>query len=248
MKFYLCAILIIASVLKVVAQNGDSSIKYIWKNETMHIDAVVEISNLQKNKSASSIYFLKNVDTVYNSATDSLFQTFTNSSFLNCPVIKISFYNSDDSIPDKKIKLYSDAFIKFILPDLQKKYRQLNSNNIIVSGINDFSLVALFIATNNPYKINKTALFFNDDGDFSKFNMFNLEGLKHLKGKLFMYVNHQNYNDVFTDSLAANLALASSTVLYKYDHYGNLLPFNIFIEAYKWLMTDGNNYIIENTD
>lgn len=247
MKFYLCAILIIASTLKVVAQNGDSSLKYIWVNETSTVSAVIEIYGLQKSKSASIIYFLKNVDTVYNSYTDSLFQTFTNSSFLNCPVIKISFINYD-SVSDKKIKLYSDAFIKLILPDIQKKYQQLKSNNVIVSGVNDFALVALFGATINSFKISKTALFFNDDVDFSKSTLLNLEAFKNLKGKLFIYVNHQNYDDVFTDSLASNIALASPAVLYKYDNYANLLPFNIFIEAYKWLMAEGNNYIIENTD
>lgn len=247
MKFYLCAILIIASALKVIAQNGDSSIKYIWVNEKTPISAVIEIYGLQKSKSACSIYFLKNVDTVYNSGTDSLFQTFTNRPFLNCPIIKISFINYD-SVSDKKIKLYSDAFIKLILPDIQKKYQQLNSNNLIVSGMNDFALVALFSGTINSFKINKTALFFNEDVDFSKITLLNLEGFKHLKGKLFIYVNHQNYDDVFTDSLASNIALTSPAVLYKYDNYANLLPFNIFIEAYKWLMAEGNNYIIENTN
>ena len=238
----------IAGALNASAQTGDSTTKYIWINEATHINAAIEIFGLQKSKSACSIYFLKNVDTAYKSASDSLIHIFTNSPPLNCPVVKISFYNSDASISDKKIKLYSDAFNKFILPDIQKKYKKLNSTNIILSGLNEFSKVALFSAANNSNKIKKTALFFNDNIDFSKITTPNMEGLKNLKGKLFMYVKHQNFNDVITDSLAINLTLASSIVLYKYDHYGNLLPLNIFIEAYKWLMADGNNYNIESTN
>ena len=246
MKFFLCAILVMASTLKLVAQTGDSTIKYIWKNETTHIIAAIEMYGLQKNKSACSMYFLKNVDTAYNSATDSLLRNFTNISFLNCPVIIINFYNYDDSVSDNNIKLYSNTFTKFILPEIEKKYPALSASNIIVSGINDLALVALLSTINNPFKIKKTALFFNDKVNFSAMTPRNLETSKNLKGKLFIYVNHQNYTVAFKDSFIANLALESSAVFYKYDHYDNPLPHNLFMEAYKWLMADGNNYIIKN--
>lgn len=238
----------LVNILSLSAQSEDNTIKYIWKNKENNLTAAVEIFGLQNKKSASPVFFLNKVDTVLNSSSDSLFHAFKKEFTSTCPVIKISFYYFEDSVSGKKIKIYSDAFTKFILPDIRKKYTQLSTDNIIVTGLNSLCLVALSSATNNPLKINKTALLFNAENYISSMATLYAEASKNLKGKLFIYVNRQNYIDGSIDSFAKSVALITTAVLYKYDHYDRPLPKNFFIEVYKWLIADGNNFVILNED
>ena len=248
MKHLFCFILIFSFCLNAYSQPLDGSIKYIWKNDLTNISAAVEIYGLQNKNHSFSIFYLNSVDTVYNTISDSLFKSFINISALNCPVIKINFYNVLDTPPQVKIKLYAEEFSKYILSDIAKKYGQIPTDNIILSGSNYFGLVALFAALADPNKINKTALFFNGDKEQGLLNNVNLSDSKKLKGKLYLYVNHQNIENEFTDSLANNLGANSTAVLYKYDFFGKAQSPDIFTEAYRWLLADGNNYIIKNVD
>ena len=248
MKSFLCIILIVINIRSLSAQTAENSIKYIWKNNENNLTAAVEIFGMQNKKGAIPVFFLNKVDTAFNSSTDSLFNAFKNDISSICPVVRISFYYFDDSVSAKKIKIYSDAFTKSILPDIHKKYTQLSTDNIMVAGLNSLCLVALFSAANNSHKLNKTALLFNSEDEFSAMAILYSEASKNLKGKLYMYVNRHNYVDGFINSFAASVSLASSAVIYKYDHYDKPLPENFFTEAYKWLMADGNNYVITNGD
>ncbi len=238
--------MVFANLFRVAAQHTDSTIKFMWKDEVSNISAAVEIYGLQKAKIAAPIYFLDKVDTVFNSSKDSLFHDFFNTSVSHCPLVKISFYYFNDTIGGKKVKVFSDVFTKSILPDIHKKVPQLSTNNFIISGINDLCLVVLFCASTNPVKINKTALFMNDDINLSSITTLYLEVLSRLKGKIFLYANHKDSIDVFTESFAKTVALTSTAVIYKFDRYENPVPINLFTEVYKWLLADGNNYVLEN--
>ena len=243
MKIFLSTILAII-FFSADAQSVDSSAKYIWKNEATKISAVVEIYGAQFHNKSQCLFYLNSVDTVYNNISDSLFKAFVNLAAASCPVIRISFYNKPDSLPAKKLKAYAEEFSIFIVSDIQKKYPQIRLQNLIVYGVNYFALVALSAAINNPQKINKEALFFNEDAALLE-NISSVETSK-LKGKFFLYVNHQNKENFFEDPFTSALALNSSVVLYKFDQFNNLGSANIFEEAFKWLLADGNNFIIQN--
>ncbi len=248
MKPVVSFILYISIFFNATAQPSDSAVKYIWKNEATNVSASIEIYGIQQPNKPYCLFYFNNVDTVYNNISDSLFNEFVNISTLKCPVIKISFYNLTDTLPVQKIKLYREEFLKFILADVQKRYTQIRTNNLIISGVNYFAMVALSIAINDPLNINKTALFFNEEENAVPLNTVTAADAKRLKGKLYFYVNHQNKDDKFVDSLTTNLALNSTIVLYRFDHLGDLVSSSIFEEAYKWLLADGNNYIIQNDD
>ena len=248
MKHFVSIILTIIIFFNSAAQSLDSTLKYIWKNKTTNITASIEIYGLQHTNKSFCIFYLNSVDTIYNNVSDSLFKKFVNISTLNYPIIKINFYDVVNAVPDKKIKLYAEEFSKFILNDVQKKYPQIRTHNVIVSGVDFFAAVALFAATNNPQKINKTALFFNNVENTAHVINVSEADAKKLKGKLYLYVNHQNKEDKFADSLAKGLTLNSSLVLYKFDQFSSLGSSKVFEEAYNWLSVEGNNYIIRDED
>ena len=249
MKIFISIIITVFSYFTSVAQQTDNSIKYIWKNDATNITAAVEIYGIQKSdKSSYSIFYLNNVDTAFKTYSDSLFHAFVNMSTLNCPLIKISFYNAVAPVTSVKVALFAEEFSQFILGDIKKKYPQIKTNKPIVSGLNFFAIVALVVAINNPLNINKTALFFNENGATDLSGIVSLAEAKKLKGKLYLYVNHQKIKQSFTDALANYLALNSSAVLYKLDNYDCLDTVKVFEEAYNWLMAEGNNYIISNED
>ncbi len=248
MKLFFSIILATVIIFNSAAQSLDSSVKYIWKNEATNITASVKIYGLQQTNKSFCIFYLNSVDTVYNNISDSLFNAFVNISMLNCPVIKINFYNVADTVSGKKIKLYAEEFSKFILNDVQKKYPRIRTHNLIVSGVDYFAMVALSAAIDNPQKINKTALFFHDIENTALLGNVSVADAKKLKGKLYLYINSQNKEDKLADSLANDLALNSTIVLYKFVDFGSLETSSIFKEAYNWLLADGNNYIIRNND
>ncbi|MFN0081094.1 MAG: hypothetical protein ACKVOM_01120 [Ferruginibacter sp.] len=230
------------------AQQKDSVEKYIWKNEATGISAAIEIFGLQNTNATACLYFLSKADTIYNNQSDSLFSRFAPVSSLLCPVIKISFYNFYDSVLSNKLKMYAEEFGGAILQDIQKKYKQLPNDNNIVAGMNDFAIVALLSAAGSKIKINKTALFFNSyQADDSL-----LTGLKAsskgITGKMYLYVANAESDDVFTDKLATHLALNSSIILYKLQQFSLDLETDYFTEAYKWLLANGNNFIIKTAD
>ena len=243
MKFLFAIIPFILFCENANAQFADT-IKYVWQNETTKINASIEIYNAENTKSKGCIYFITHSDTSFKSISDSLFNKFiASSSQLN--IVKISFYNLYDT---NKLSLFSTELINFILPDLAKKYKQLSNSTLILAGINDYALVALHAAMYNSEKINSTALFFNEYKPETAFSKELKSSPKQLKGKLFMYVNGGEENSLLTDSLAENLALNSSIILYKYDDENVQASKNIFTEAYNWLIADGNNYVLKTDD
>ena len=249
MKIFISIIITVSCYFTTVAQQTDSSIKYIWKNDSTNITAAVEIHGLQKsNKSSFCIFYLNSVDTAFKTYSDSLFNTFANILNLNCPLIKISFYNVVEPATGVEVALFTQEFSTYILADIKKKYPQIKTNNPIVSGLNSFAVVALVVAINNPFYTNKTAMFFNENGAVDLSGIVSIAEAKKLKGKLYFYVNHRKTGVSFTDILANNLALNSSAVLYKFDDYDSLDSLKVFEEAYYWLMAEGNNYIISSED
>ena len=229
-----------------IAQSLDSTAKYIWTNEETKISASVEIFGLQLASKQYCVFYLTNVDTVYNNISDSLFKEFVNRSTLKCPIIKISFYNLLDSTPPQKIRLYENALTKFIVADVQKRFPKINTQNLVITGIDFFAVVALAVAIKKPTQINKAALFFNEEENVRLLNSV-LSSAKRLKGKVYLFVNHKLSKD-FIESPIEDLANNSSIDLYKFDYFGDLLPSSIFEEAYHWLLAEGNNYIIRNND
>lgn len=230
------------------AQQKDSVEKYIWKNETTGISAAIEIFGLQNTNAITCVYFLNNADTIYNNQSDSLFSQFAPVSALLCPVIKISFYNFYDTVLSNKLKMYAKEFEGAVLQDIQKKYKQLPNDNLIVGGMNDFAIVALLSTVGSKIKINKTALFFNGyQADDSLLTILKASS-KGITGKLYMYVANAESDDVFTDKLATDLAVNSSIVLYKLQQFSFDSETDYFTEAYKWLLANGNNFIIKTAD
>ncbi|MCY7292262.1 MAG: hypothetical protein LH615_08780 [Ferruginibacter sp.] len=222
-----------------------SAVKYIWQNDSTKINASIEIYDTDNKKSRGSIYFITNVDTTFNSHPDNFFKQFIASSTLQYTFIKISFYPSFDS---SKMSVFSKELMDFILPDVSKKYKLFSKGDAVISGINDYALVALHAAIHYSDKINKTAVFFNDYVP-NVFLCNQLETSSRLiKGKLFMYVNGEEENSFITNTLAEKLAIYSPIVLYKYDDVNALASKYIFTEAYNWLMADGNNYVLKTED
>lgn len=244
MKIIFSIILILSLYFEVTAQSQDSNIKYIWKNDLSNIAAAINIYGSQQNKNSFCIFYLNSVDTVYNNISDSLFNEFANISSLICPVVKISFYNIPDTNSTIKMKSYAEEFTNFILTDVLKKLPSVKSNNFIVSGLDFYAAVVLYAATTNAKKINKTALFLHETDNAGILKNIGSADLKKLKGKMYIYVNHQQSEKLFADVLATDIVLNSNVVLYKFDHFGNYQSSFIFDEAYNWLLADGNNYII----
>lgn len=247
MKTIFNIILILLLYFDVTAQYQDSNIKYIWKNEKSNITAAIDIYGLQQNKNSFCIFYINNVDTVYNNVSDSLFNEFANISSLNCPVVKISFYNIPDTNSTVKMKLYAEELSNFIISDVLKKLPAVKSNNFIVSGLDFYAAVVLYAATTHATKINKTALFLSETDDAGLLKNIAFADLKKLKGKMYFYVNHQHAEKLFADAIATDIALSSNVVLYKFDNFGAFQSAFIFEEAFNWLLADGNNYIIRDT-
>ena len=248
MKLVLSIILFFFIFFKANAQTSDTTIKYIWKNEVTGGAATIEIYGIQQTDKLHCVFYLNNVDTVYNNTSDSLFNEFVNISTLHCPIIKISFYNLLDSISNNKNQLYQEEFSKFILPDVHKRYPQININNLIITGADYFATVALEAAIANSQKINKTALFFSSGKRMELLEKVNAADIKKLKGKLYLYIYHLAGENNSADSITTNLALNAVVVFYKFDDFGEPKSSSIFEEAYHWLLADGNNYIIRNND
>ena len=226
------------------AQTLESNHKYIWKNDKSGISAAVEIYGLNQSNPSFCIFFLNSVDTVYNNVSDSLFNEYANISSLKCPIVKISFYNNLDTASAIRMKLYAEEFSNFIIADALKKLPAVKADNYIVSGIDFFAAVVLYASSTNAKKINKTALFLNETDNASLLKSIGQTDLKKLKGKLYLYVNHQHKEKLFADSVATDIALNSNIVLYKFDHFSTYESSFIFDEAYNWLLADGNNFII----
>ena len=241
MKLLCVTILLLLHCVSVNAQTINA-VKYIWQNETAKTNASVEIYDTDSKKSKGCIYFITNVDTAYTSRQDSLFNQFIASSNSQYAVVKISFYDLYDS---SKLSLYSTELVENILPDVGKKYKTISKSNTILSGVNEYAVLALYAAIHNSNKINKTALFFNEYQPDKLLCEVLESSAKKIEGKLFMYVNTKEENNFITDSLAENLALNSSLLLYKYDDADAGASKNIFLEAYNWLMADGTNYILK---
>lgn len=222
-----------------------NDVKYIWQNDSSKINASVQIYKNIKKESKGVIYFITHVDTIYNSNPDSLFKQFISSSTIQYDVIRISFYESFDS---SKLTLFSKELMEHILPDISKRYKNIIWKNPILSGINDYALVALQAAIQYPSTIEKTAIFFNEYIPNKEVSVKLGSSTKLMKGKLFMYVNVSENENLVADKLAENIALHSSLLLYKYDDENAKAANYIFTEAYNWLLADGNNYILRTED
>ena len=136
----------------------NNEVKYIWQNEFSKINASVQIYKNSSKPTKGSIYFITNVDTIFNSHSDSIFKQFISSSSLQYDVIKISFYDLYDS---SKLTLFANELINNILPDINKRYKNVIKKNAILSGVNGYALVALQAAIQYSNTIEKTAVFFS---------------------------------------------------------------------------------------
>lgn len=223
----------------------NNEVKYIWQNEFSKINASVQIYKNSSKPTKGSIYFITNVDTIFNSHSDSIFKQFISSSSLQYDVIKISFYDLYDS---SKLTLFANELINNILPDINKRYKNVIKKNAILSGVNGYALVALQAAIQYSNTIEKTAVFFNEYLPNKEVCKQLAAASKLMKGKLFMYVNVKEDENLVADELAESLALYSTIILYKYDDENGLASKYIFTEAYNWLMADGNNYILKSED
>jgi hypothetical protein len=218
--------------------------EYKWESNDGKTVAQISIKPAVENASNKTIlYFI----TMQDSASENLIDTSCNSIFnalpASCTPIKIALYQKLDSQEIYDFIGLSKLLIKEILPFVHKKSTWLKEANVIMAGVDLGAEVALISALSFPDKFNKTALFFNNT-----FAIFSYRGefdklAPSIKGKLFMYVKHANEELNITDEMANSLALKSSIMLYKIDVDAE---YDIsFEDGYKWLMADGNNYIIE---
>jgi hypothetical protein len=224
-----------------LAQNAT---EYKWESNDGKTVAQISIKPALGNANNKTIlYFIAMQDSVNNNLADTDYQNIITALPTSCTAIKVSLSQKLDSQEIRDLFALSKLVVDEVFPFIQEKYKIAKQYNSIVGGIDAGAEIALISALSFPDKFNKTALFFNTSfAEFGFSNQFDVL-IPSIRGKLFMYVKHSENEINITDRIANGLALKSSIMMYKIDVYEED---NIsFEDGYKWLMADGNNYIIE---
>jgi hypothetical protein len=227
-----------------IAQNVTNATEYIWKSNDGKTSAQISIvPSLERVTNKTIFYFIAVQDSINGNLLDSSYYNIAKSLPTSCTAIKISFSQKLDSQEVSDLFLLSTLLVNDIFPFINKSGVLPKENNTIIAGVDAGSEVALISALSFPNKFNKTALFFNKPfAEFAYSNQFDILA-PNIKGKLFMYVKHTENKINIIHEMANRLALKSSIMLYKIDAYEeDIISFE---DGYKWLMADGNNYVIK---
>jgi hypothetical protein len=226
-----------------LAQSIKNTIEYTWQSNDGKTAAQISIKPAQENASNKTIfYFIVMQDSINKNLVDTSSNNIFKALPPSCTAILIAVSQKLDSIEVRDFFALSKLLITEVLPFVHQKYGAAKNANTILAGLDAGAEIALISALSFPDKFNKTAFFFNDYlSGFAYINKF--ESPLGIKGKLFMYVNHKGGKLDTSDGLVYVLALKSSIMLYKIDAYEeDVISFE---DGYKWLMADGNNYIIK---
>lgn len=243
MKLICATIFIFCCNNFLLAQYSTSANEYIWQSKDGKTIAQISINPAVEDVGNKTVfYFVAMQDSVNNNLADTRYQNIITVLPTSCTSIKISLSQKLDTQEIRDFFLLSKLVVNEVFPFIQEKYKMTKQYNSIIAGIDAGAEIALISALSFPDKFNKTALFFNDYlSGFAFVNKF--EFPFSIKGKLFIYVNHNESKFDTPDGLAYIIALKSSILLYKIDAYEED---NIsFEDGYKWLMAVGNNYIIK---
>jgi hypothetical protein len=224
-----------------LAQNAT---EYTWESKDGKTTAQISIKPALENASSKTIfYFIAIQDSLNGNLVDGNSDSIVKSLPTSCTAIKISLSQKLDTIEVRDLFALSTLVVKEIFPFVQQKYMPAKNANTILSGVDAGAEIALISALSFPDKFNKTALFFNRAfAEFAYSNQFDVLAPS-IKGKLFMYVKHTENEINIIDDMTNKLVLKSSVMLYKIDAYEeDVISFE---DGYKWLMADGNNYIIK---
>jgi hypothetical protein len=224
-----------------LAQNAT---EYTWESKDGKTTAQISIKPALGNANNKTIfYFIAMQDSIRGNLVNSNYYDIAMALPTSCTGIKISLSQKLDSQEVRDLFLLSTLLINDIFPFINKSWVLPKVNNTIIAGVDAGAEIALISALSFPNKFNKTALFFNKPfADFAYSNQFDVLA-PNIKGKLLMLVKHTENEINIIDEMVNRLALKSSIMLYKIDVYEED---NIsFEDGYKWLMADGNNYIIK---
>jgi hypothetical protein len=227
-----------------LAQNVTNTTEYIWESNDGKTVAQISINPALESASNKTIfYFITVQDSINNNLLDSSYNSIVSALPTSCTAIKISLSQKLDSQDILDLFALSTLVVKQIFPFVQKQCALCKEGNSIIAGVDAGAEIALISVVSYPNKFNKTALFFNKAfAGFAHSNQFDVLA-PNIKGKLFLYVKHKENEINVIDDMTNRLALKSSIMFYKIDTYEeNVISFE---DGYKWLMADGNNYIIK---
>ncbi len=224
-----------------LAQNAT---EYKWVSNDGKTFANISIKSSLENAGNKTIfYFITLQDSASENFVDTSYNKVFNALPASCTPIKIALYQELDSQEVYDFIELSKLLMKEVLPFVHKKSNWLKETNAIIAGVDLGAEVALISALSFPDKFSKTALFFNNAFALFSYRKEFDTLAPGIKGKLFMYVKHTENDINVIDDMVNKIALKSSIMLYKIDGYeeGDIS----FEDGYKWLMADGNNYIIK---
>jgi hypothetical protein len=221
-----------------------STTEHTWESKDGKTTAQISITPALENVGNKTIfYFIDMQDSVNNNLLDTSYNNVITALPTSCTAIKISLSQKLDTQEIRDFFMLSKLVVNEVFPFIQEKYKIAKQYNSIIAGLDAGAEIALISALSFPDKFNKTALFFTTAfAEFGFSNQFD-KMAPSIKGKLFMCVKHTANEINITDRMANGLALKSSIMLYKIDVYEED---SISVEdGYKWLMADGNNYVIK---
>jgi hypothetical protein len=227
-----------------LAQNATNTIEYTWQSNDGKTAAHISIKPALDNAGNKTIFYVIAMqDSISSNLVDTGYNNIVAALPLSCTFIKIYLSQKLDTQEIRDFFALSKSLVTEILPFVHQKYAPTKNTNTILAGIDAGAEIALISVLSFPDKFNKTALFFNTGfAEFSSSNQLDVLCTS-IKGKLFMYVK-QNENDIdVIENMTNKIALKSSIMLYKIDAYEEDVLF--FEDGYKWLIADGNNYIIK---
>jgi hypothetical protein len=243
-KIVCLAIFIFCTNYFLQAQNKVNETEYKWESNDGKTTAKISIKPALENANNKTVfYFIALQDSI----VENLIDTTSNGIFSalppSCTAIKIVLSQQLEfqEIPD--FFSLSKIVVSEVITFINKNSALPKVDNFIISGVDAGAEIALISALFFPDKFNKTALFFNKVfPDFAYSNQLDVL-VPNIKGKLFLHVKQDEDKENVIDKMVNKIALHSSIMLYRIDaqEYDTIS----FEDGYKWLMADGNNYIIK---
>lgn len=197
----------------------------------------IELSNRSKPDMATIFFIAFDKDDEKESIEN--FDKFYSNSESSFNKVKIVFHKSDDSLLD-----FKSAATALMNSDLFQKNKMINKDKRIIAGINKGGVLALYMAAIYPDEINKTAIFKTNYAGFSDLKIDLNELAPKIKGKIFIEILNEDKNNALSN-LVDVLALNTGVMIYKVENTEPNKSKNYLSEFFKWITTDGNNYIID---
>jgi hypothetical protein len=202
----------------------------------------IEIPTMKKNLSTVIFITVKEDNKVKNLAQQS-FDSFAVSGKAAFNKVKMVFFPENDSLTLTVFQRLSKSFTGRIMSEITRKFPAVSKNRLIISGVNEGAVIAVYTAASLPESINKSGIFIDSFPDFFKMQKELLPIASKMRGKIFINTQNESEENAATD-FADTIALNSGVMIYKIDDFkaGNE---NIFSVFYNWAIADGNNHIID---